>query len=485
MSGCPARRVAHSFVFFFVFRCGGSCAREHKKRVSVEGLLLSMALAVAISATICAAAQAQGTPVELHGQVSDEDGHPVLRAQVDAKWSMNHSFTVYTDTGGQFQIGPIREERVSVSISKPGFFEIKDQDIALNPGVNEIAFTLNNETELQQQVNVISAPNLIDPDTSSHQETLVRHEILNTPVSSSHDLPHNLIPMPNVLQDASGRIHIAGARQGQTEILLDGFEINDPANGSFTPRLNVDAVQTVTVETGGYGAQYSHAGAGILALDTRVGDDKWRFGTTNFIPGISLHDGLELGNWFPRATLSGPIKRGHAWFSEALSAQHSLFVVKELPQGQDIGTEWAGDNLLRAQVALTSRNILQGTFLFNRSSDPETGLGPLTPLSTTTNIQARRYFVSVKDQIWMGGTLLELGVAGDTGRSTNNPQGNETYVVAPSAPSGNYFQAIAQQSRRLQLIGDVTSNSLKKWGTHTVSAGWNADESNCATSLAK
>jgi hypothetical protein len=444
------------------------------KRRKVQTFVPGTALVMVLSAIFSSVMGAQGTPVELRGQINDEDGHPVQRAEVSAKWSLNHSFTVYTDAAGQFEIAPIGDQ-VSISISKPGFFGIKGKALTLTQGVNQTTFTLNHETELQQQVNVASGPSQLDPDTTSHQETLVQHEILNTPVSSSHDLQHNIIPMPNVLMDSSGRVHIAGARQGQTEILLDGFEINDPANGSFTPRLNVDAVQTVTVETGGYAAHYSHAGAGILALDTTVGDDKLRFGITNFFPGISLKEGVRLGNWFPRATLSGPIKKGRAWFSEAISVQHTLTVVNGLPEGQNVATEWAGDNLIRAQVMLTPRNILQGTFLFNGSSDPQTGLGPLAPLSTTTDVEAKRYFGSLKDQIWIGSVLLELGAAGDTGHSTNDPQGNATYVVTPSGASGNYFQTVAQQSQRLQLIGDVTSGSLKLWGSHTISAGWNVD----------
>lgn len=443
-------------------------------RRRLQALLIETAFLFAASAAACALARAQGTQVELRGQVNDEDGHPVQRAEVTARWSLNHSFTVFTDAAGKFQIAPI-EDQVSLTISKPGFFQVKDEKLTLTPGLNEITFALNHETELHQQVNVASGPSQVDPDTTSHQETLVQHEILNTPVTSSHDLQQNLIPMPNVLMDSSGRLHVAGARQGQTEILLDGFEINDPANGSFTPRVNVDAVQTVTVETGGYAAHYSHAGAGVLALDTSVGDDKWRFGTTNFFPGVSIRDGVRFGNWFPRATLSGPIKKGRAWFSEAISVQHRLTIVNGLPEGQNVATEWAGDDLLRAQVTITPRNILQGTFLFNRSSDPQNGLGPLTPLSTTTDTQSRRYFASVKDQIWIGRTLFELGVANDTGRSTNDPQGNAPYVVTPSSSSGNYFQTTAQQSRRLQLIGDVTSGSLKQWGSHTLSAGGNVD----------
>ena len=180
--------------------------------------------------------------------------------------------------------------------------------------------------------------------------------------------------MPNVLQDTNGRIHIAGARQGQTEILLDGFEINDPANGTFTPRLNVDAVQSATVETGGYGAQYAHGGAGIVVLDTQTGDDKWRFGATNFIPLVSFREGTHFANWFPRTTISGPIMKGRAWFSMASTVQHSYSVVNELPEGQNTATSWAGDNLLRGQVNITPKNILQGSFLYNRSSEPQFGL---------------------------------------------------------------------------------------------------------------
>jgi hypothetical protein len=445
-------------------------------RRGAGGTLRRVVCVLALSGVACTAVQAQSTPASMLGQVLDEDGHPIARVEVTGHWGNNSSLTVYSDAAGKFQIAPLPADRVVLSFSKTDFFRIENSVIELKPGENQASFTMNHATELQQKVEVRSDPVQIDPDTTSHQETLVEHDIVNTPVPSSHDLQQSLITMPNVMEDANGRIHVAGARQGQTEILLDGFEINDPSNGSFTPRLNVDAIQSATVETGGYGAQFAHAGAGILMLDTKTGDDKWRFGTTNFFPGISFNEGVHFGNWFPRATLSGPIKKGRAWFSAAVSAQHTYGVITGLPEGQNVATQWAGDSLLRAQVNITPRNILQASFLYNRSSDPELGLGPFTPLSTTTNRQANRYFVSGKDQIWMRRTLMELGVAVDTGRSTNDPQGNATYVVTPSEASGNYFQTIDQQSSRVQLVGNVMSSTLNLWGTHTLSAGLNADE---------
>jgi hypothetical protein len=455
-----------------------------------------------------AQATSRGVTAELRGKVVDEKGNPVARVEVKAKWGgpaasdagssasggadtagqsggagapgqsgaavEAKETTTYTDASGEFLIEGIEGGRIAIVLSKPGYFRVENPSIELKPGVNEATFKLPHETELQEKVEVFSDPVQIDPTSTSHESTLVQHEVVNTPVASSHDLQQNLTTLPNVLRDTAGRVHIAGARQGQTEILLDGFEVNDPANGSFAPQLTVDAVQTMIVETGGYGAQYAHANAGVLSLNTMTGDDKWRFGATNFIPSANFERGVHFGQWFPRWTFSGPIKKGRAWFSNASSIQHAYTVIKGLPNGQDVSTEWAGNNLLRAQINVTPKNILQANFLINRTSEPQFGLGPFSPLSTTTNLQATRYFVSLRDLIYVGKTLIELGIAGDTGHSTTTPRGAAPYMVTPSSSSGNYFQTLAQTPRRLQLIGNITSDTLHWGGTHTLTAGWNA-----------
>src|SRR6202521_4482853 len=321
-------------------------------------------------------ARPQSTPSDLRCQVIDENGQPVPRVEVVVHFDAGSSKPIYTDAAGRFELRAVGASQVHLSLSKPNFFRIEDRVVDLEPGANEVTLTLNHETELQEKLEVKSEPVQIDPDTTSHQESLVQHEILNTPVPASHDLQQSLRTIPQVVADVSGRLHVAGARHGQTEVLLDGFEINDPANGNFTSRVNVDAVRAVTIETGGYGAQFGHASAGILELDTQSGDDRWRFGITNFIPDVSVQQGTHLGNWYPRASISGPIKKSRAWFSDALSVQRNFRLVRELLRGENTDTQWAGDNLLRGQVNLTPRNILQGSFLFNGVSDPRQDLGP-------------------------------------------------------------------------------------------------------------
>ena len=448
--------------------------QQMKTRQSSPRICVGALLTLAIFYSLRVEAHPQNAPADLRCQVIDENGEPIPRVEVAVHLGGGSSQTIYTDATGRFELRAAGGSQVHLSLSKPGFFRIEDRALDLAPGANEVMLTLNHETELQEKLEVKSEPVQIDPDTTSHQETLVQHEILNTPVPSSHDLQQSLKTIPQVVADVSGRLHVAGARQEQTEVLLDGFEINDPGSQSFTSRVNVDAVRSVTIQTGGYGAQYAHASAGILELDTQSGDDRWRFGITNFIPDLSLDQGMHFGNWYPRATFSGPIKKEKAWFSDAVSIQHNFRLVKELPRGENIDTQWSGDNLLRGRVNLTARNILEGSFLFNRLNDPRQGLGPFSPLSTTRSFEAQRYFVSVKDQIWVGRTLFDVGAAVDTGGSDGNAQGTLPYVVTPSSTSGNYFQSFSQKSRRLQLVGNVTTGALDWFGTHTLSAGWDA-----------
>ena len=436
---------------------------------------IDLLLIILICSPVRSLAQLQPAEASLRGHVVDEDEEPVARVEITFRLADGNSGNIYTDSAGNFRIAAGKASQIHLTISKPGFFRIEDRAIDLPEGESDVSITLNHETEIKENLEVQSLPVQIDPDTTSHQESMVQHEILNAPVASSHDLHQSLSILPQVLADTSGALHVAGARQDQTEVLLDGFEVNDPGTGAFNARVNVDTVRDVTIQTGGYGPEYAHAGAGIILLNTQMGDDKLRFGVTDFIPDVSFQQGTHFGNWYPRVTFSGPLKKGKIWFSDAMTVLHTFTYVPGLPSGQDFDSYWSADNLLRLQVNFTPKNILQANFLYNWSFDPRQGLGPLTPLPTTLDDHSRRYFVSAMDQIWAGSTLVEIGAAVDTGTSDSAPDGTGLYIVAPSTASGNYFQSQEQESRRLQLVGDVTRGNLNWHGTHTLSAGGNLD----------
>jgi Carboxypeptidase regulatory-like domain len=410
---------------------------------------------------------------ECAGIVVDENGVPIAAAKITLQSSTNQTFRTQTDGAGRFRLRNLAPGGYKIEARKEGFFVVENQDLNLHAGQNEITLTLKHAEELHEQVQVTAAPTQIDTQDTTQHETITAREIRDIPVPNSHLLQESLTAMPQVVQDNFGGLHVAGARSGETQYLLDGFEIGDPINNTLTARFNVDATRTAEVQTGRIGAGYAHSGANVLNLETPDGDDKWRFGTTNPIPGIDIQQGVRLGNWYPRFTVSGPIERGRFWFSDAISLQHTFTLVRELPSNANTSTQWAADNLLRLQYNFSPKHILHGTFLYNRTQDESLGLDPLNPESTTLDLQQQRAFFSVRDQIWLYDTLIELGVAADTERLDFFPQGTAPYVLLVNGTSGNFFERVHEHGRRIQGFFNVIAASRHWHGIHQVSFGAN------------
>ena len=412
--------------------------------------------------------------VVISGTVEDENRLPVSGVQVTLRIGAQ-TRRAATNELGRFQFEGVPSGNHRMDFDKPDYFRLRDHTVMAAAPSSEVMVTLVREFEIRSQVDVVAAPHEIDGRETKHEDELVAHEIRENPVSSSHSLENALPAIPGVVKDNRGVVHVAGARDEDTVVMLDGFQINDPATGAFDGRVGVDAVRTVGVATGRLGAQYANAGAGVLGLQTDSGDDRWRFGTTNFLPTFEFDRGVHLGNWFPRVTFSGPLQKGRAWFSNSASLQHGYSLIRELPRGEDTSYYWSGDNLLRAQYNVTPSHSLQGNFLYNGAIVRRAGLGPFAPLSTTTDHPSSRYFVSVRDQISFRDGLLEFGVASDRDRFKVLPQGSEPYVLTPEGPQGNYFERLESTGSRWQGRTDLTLTGRRWAGKHTVQIGVNLE----------
>jgi hypothetical protein len=430
-------------------------------------------ISVCIGLFACSQVQASDS-ADCTGVVLDENGVPVAAAQVKLEDAAGHAYRSETDGTGHFMLHGLSPGEYKAEVRKEGFFILAGQALALHAGVNEVSLILNHAQEIREQVQVTAPSNQIDTQDASQRASLSAQDIRDIPIPSPHILQESLVALPEVVRDNRNNLHVAGARSGDAQYLLDGFEIGDPASGALTSRFNVDATRAAEIQTGRFGAAYAHSGASILSLETPDGDDRWRFGTTNPAPGINIEQGVHLGNWYPRFTFSGPIVRGRFWFSDSISVQHTFEVVKQLPAGSNTFEERAGDNLLRLQYNLTPRQILHASFLYNRAHDSNLGLDALDPQSTTVTADQRRGFVSLKDQLWFHRMLVELGVAADSGVLEYVPQGSQPFVLLIAGTSGNYFQQLHQRGRRLQVVGNVTAVSHRWLGTHQFAAGFNS-----------
>ncbi len=125
---------------------------------------------------------------------------------------------------------------------------------------------------------------------------------------------------------------------------------------------------------------------------------------------------------------------------------------------------------------LTPSNILFADFLVNYTLIPENGLAALSPVSTTTDVRSRIFFVSAKDQIYLTrGMLLEVGFGLDSGLVRMSPQGSTLYGISPLGNMGDYYINSTESSHREQFLANLFLPSFEKAGHHQWKIGTDLD----------
>lgn len=415
----------------------------------------------------------QGEEVRLSGKVESDTRVPLVGARVVVQQTeADGLFVAYTDASGEFQIELPAPGSYRVTVEKAGFFPLH-KVVQLEAGSAELVFTLVQARELVQRVEVSARPASVDMDTTAAPETVTGTDIVNIPYPTSHSFRNALRIVPGLVHDQRGGIHIDGGQENQTLYLLNGFNISDPVGGTFETRINVEAVQSIEVSSGMIPAEFGKASAGVLSVYTRSGDDRFRATATNFIPAPEYRKGLVLGNWVPRANLSGPIRRGRAWFSHSIDAEYINTVIEDLPKGQDRTSSWRLNNYLLTQWNLSPANILYVGALNSLWNAARSGLGALDPIETTVDRRARQWFVHIKDQAYLPRRVLfEWGYGANRTFGREIPQGQAIYRITPDGRQGNFFVDATRRAARDQLILNLFLPSFGAQGRHQLKTGF-------------
>ncbi|HLH44027.1 MAG TPA: TonB-dependent receptor [Bryobacteraceae bacterium] len=431
---------------------------------------------------LCAFAPLFAADIGLSGRVVDEDDAPVRGAVVILRPAPGSNISApaegwraETGPSGAFSLTVPSGSDFLVSVRRQGYYALADQATHVEPG-QELTLSISSVREVFQSADVNATTSPLEAGQAQNQEELTGTEINDIFYANSHSLRNSVNLMPGVIQDAAGSLHANGSSENQLQYLLDGFDIANPISGNFQTVLAVEGIRSMDLTSGRSSPDLGKGSAGALAINAENGTDAFRFTTTDFLPGLSVQNGLHLGNWYPRAGVSGPIVRGRAWFSDTFNSEYNQAIVPGLARGQNTRSGWAGANLVHAQWNLTPSQILFADFLFNADNEGRVGLGPLSPVSTTTSVDTREYFASLKDQIYLGhGTLVEFGFAHNYYSSAQSPQGQDLYVISPEGASGNYFVNALQTGSRDEGLLHAYLPRFEFLGSHQFEAGGDAD----------
>ena len=126
---------------------------------------------------------------------------------------------------------------------------------------------------------------LIQPDVTSSIHFVSKNEIALLPVSSFKEI---MELQPGV---ASGG-HIRGGKATEVLYLIDGIPIQQAIAGGAAADLPKGALEEITLQTGGFNAEYGNAMSGILNITTPTGSNDFRC----WIRGVDDRIGYEESN---------------------------------------------------------------------------------------------------------------------------------------------------------------------------------------------
>ena len=268
----------------------------------------------------------------IRGTVTDVQGGVVAHAQVSVKSAAGYTRTEETTTTGSFSFDLIPVGDYDVTIQAGGFR--KAEFTAVHALVGNIV-TLDVKLEVgstSQVVQVESSGNEVQINTQDATlgNTIVSSQITQLPLEGRNVL--NLLTLqPAVTPDGS----VAGARSDQSNITLDGVDINDAQSNAIDGavlRLNAEAIQEFRVTTVNSNADEGRSSAAQINLVTKSGTNQWHGSAFEFYRGSIF----EANDWFSNAAgvprtklvrntfggaLGGPIMRDKLYFFYSYEGQ--------------------------------------------------------------------------------------------------------------------------------------------------------------------
>ena len=420
-----------------------------------------------------AAAQGPDLRTQVTVTVVDENGSAVGGAQIEVDAPGQSPIRVATDFGGRASFELRGTTAYSMWIQKPGFYQATVKAVAVGEPVR---VELQHEQMVREEVSVTASAPGIDTQQTSDEFTLNLPEIVNIPYQTSRDI-RNLLPFyPGVVQDATGQVHVNGSETWATLDTLDGFDIRSPVSGVLAMRVSADAVRSIDQQSTRYPVQFGRATGGVVALYTGMGDNKFRFNTTDFLPSFQQKKGIQFDKFVPRVTFSGPIARNRAWFFDGLELEYDNNYIQELPSGANTNHLIRGSNVSRFQFNVTPANILSGGLLFNDYHSPYDGLSALTPQQSTTNRNTIAWLPYLRDQYsFHSGALVDVGVGMVRFTDGYEPHGTSPFEITPEQSRGSYFENLSSHSQRLEGTGAIYLTPRHWLGLHNVKAGVDVD----------
>ncbi len=226
--------------------------------------LRSGILACLLGATAAAAQTDHG---EVRLKITDPSG-AAIRAEVEVvSLAAGYDKTFHSDADGALSVQLLPFGVYRLQVQQPGFQPLSET-IDVRSAVPIERLLRLQVAPVKIEVKVTGAGTLIDPSAAGSVNRIgseqIQKRVTSLPGRSVQDL---VVSQPGWLYEGNAVLHPRGSEY-QTQFIVDGIPLVDNRSPSFGPEIEADSIDSMTVYTAGYPAEFGRQLGGVIEMNT-------------------------------------------------------------------------------------------------------------------------------------------------------------------------------------------------------------------------
>ncbi|MDE3155880.1 MAG: TonB-dependent receptor [Acidobacteriota bacterium] len=273
---------------------------------------------------------------------------------------------------------------------------------------------------------------------------------------SAHLRVRESLPLlPSIVRGNDGLLRLGGARPYDSPLLVDGFDVTDPATGLSSLNLPFEAVRGVQVLQDPMDARFGNLVGGVVQIDTTSGD-KSTFGVQGFFPrprfqspGFGRIEGI-----FPRVYFGGSSGAHRVRYFAAAEYDFERIPVPGVTTG--IGPNFTPTTTTvfgRVDVQATARDAITIEAFTAPGTTTNVGLSPRRDVNAAVDVGTGDLFAGLTDRhVFANESVLTVRFGALTHRATSTPNSSlGVSVLSPAGWQDNWFSRVERHASRYSL----------------------------------
>jgi hypothetical protein len=249
----------------------------------------------------------------VQGQVTDQSGAAVPGAAVTVtNTGTGVSQTTKTDASGNYQVPALPIGNYDATIQATGLEKLLAKGIVVQVGRTTVQNFQLKVAQANETITVSAEAPVIETATQTVGQVINQRTVQEIPLNGRHFLdlallvPGSVVPPTNgflsfpLRGQGSFGLNTAGNREDENNIMVNGINLNDMANGQLTFQPSINTVSEFKIDNSTYSADEGRNAGAIVQIATRSGTNAFHGEAFDFL----RNDFFDARNFFNKKTTS-------------------------------------------------------------------------------------------------------------------------------------------------------------------------------------